>query len=62
MLEAVTIELSLPLHMVLDLVRARFIDRHPAKPCWRFFDEEGIQITDYHYRLTTVYNIGNLLL
>lgn len=62
LLEAVLIELFLPLHIVLDLARARALDRHPFRPCWRFWDDDGIQLTDHRFRLRTVYNIGNTLL
>ena len=60
--EAVLIELFLPLPTVLDLVRAKEMDRHPGRECWRLWRSQGIQLTEHHFRVRMVFNMGFTLL
>ena len=62
LIEAVLIELFLPLPTVLDLVRAKEMDRHPSRKCWRLWQSQGLQLTEHHFRVRTVFNMGFTLL
>ena len=62
LMESVLVEVFLPMHVVLDLARARDLDRHPTRSCWRLWDPQGLQLSDYDFRERTVYNIGNTLI
>ena len=62
LMETVLVEIFLPMPVVLDLARARDLDRHPTRSCWRLWDTQGLQLSDYDFRERTVYNIGPTLI